>query len=233
MVLVVDDIELNRVLLCELLKRVNLDTITAQDGQEGVLLAEKINPDLIIMDIRMSVMDGFEANQILKSDPKTRQIPVIALTASTADKDRTFFLKKGFAGYIAKPLQQDILLTEISNFLKPVASEIEFQEDGKRLSDLNMNEIKQPAELVSKLEKEISPFFLVQEEVMVMNEIKQFCQKLHDVGEEHNLSVFMNYARELKDDVSAFDISAIEATFQKLPEVVKNLIDMLEKANDR
>jgi len=60
---------------------------------------------------------------------------------------------------------------------------------------LNISEIEQPTKLISKLENEISPFLLAQEEVIIMTDVKQFCQKLHDLGEDHNVSVFVNYAR--------------------------------------
>lgn len=87
-ILVVDDVESNRDLLRELLPRVNLDILTADNGKEAILLAREYRPDLIIMDIIMPVMNGIEATKRLKASQETEDIPVIALTASVKPEDR-------------------------------------------------------------------------------------------------------------------------------------------------
>jgi len=82
LILVVDDIESNREVICECLSQANLKVLEANDGQTGVLLAQESQPDLILMDLRMPVMDGYDATKQLKQNPITQKIPVIALTAS-------------------------------------------------------------------------------------------------------------------------------------------------------
>jgi len=81
-VLVVDDIESNRTLIKEWLSKANLEIIEAEEGQQALLLASEYRPDIILMDIRMPVMDGYEATKQLKENPTTFKIPIVALTAS-------------------------------------------------------------------------------------------------------------------------------------------------------
>jgi len=93
-ILVVDDIESNRLMLRELLKRFNQDVIEASNGQQALVMAKENKPDIIIMDIRMPVMDGNKATKQLKSDPDTKNIPVIAFTGDVVAKTKTGALKK-------------------------------------------------------------------------------------------------------------------------------------------
>ena len=111
-VLVVDDIESNRVLLKEILSKVNLEVSTAKNGQEAILLTNELKPELILMDIRMPVLSGFEAVEKLKARKESAHIPVIALTASSTRRDRTHAIRQGFDGFLTKPISFDRLITE-------------------------------------------------------------------------------------------------------------------------
>jgi len=103
-ILVVEDNELNRKLIVAVLKYHGYETLEAGDGSEGVRLAVKHMPDLILMDIQMPVMDGMTAINALKNDPRTLGIKVIALTSFAMKGDRERFMAAGFADYIAKPI---------------------------------------------------------------------------------------------------------------------------------
>ncbi|MCP4693464.1 MAG: response regulator, partial [Desulfobacterales bacterium] len=117
-ILVVDDVESNRDLIRELLSSVNLDVLTAENGQEAVLLAREYQPDLIIMDIRMPVMDGYEAVRRIKGSPRTSGTPVIALTASAKAGDKEKRIEAGFDNCLTKPVKMRRLLSKLSQFLK-------------------------------------------------------------------------------------------------------------------
>ena len=117
-ILVVDDNGTNRKLLRVILKSIGYDTIEAEDGQQGVELARDFMPALIIMDIQMPVLSGNEALKILKADPATAEIPVIALTSYAMSGDKEKFLEEGFDSYIAKPVEQKKLLAAIEALLK-------------------------------------------------------------------------------------------------------------------
>lgn len=103
-ILVVEDNELNRKLIIAVLKYHGYKTLEAMDGAEGIIAAVEHMPDLILMDIQMPVMDGMTAINILKNDPRTQGIKVIALTSFAMKGDRERFIKAGFVDYIAKPI---------------------------------------------------------------------------------------------------------------------------------
>ncbi len=117
-ILVVDDVKFNRILIKEYLVQVNLDVIEAENGREALIVTEKSHPALILMDIRMPEMDGYEATRKLKENPSTKDIPVIALTASVAPETIKNIMTLGFDGYLSKPVSSHNILKELSRYLK-------------------------------------------------------------------------------------------------------------------
>lgn len=103
-VLVVEDNGNNLLLTKDVLRHHGYEVIEACNGHEAIRLARERNPDLILMDIQMAVMDGMAAGRILKGDPATRDIKVIAVTSFAMKGDREKILEAGFDDYIAKPL---------------------------------------------------------------------------------------------------------------------------------
>ncbi len=103
-ILIVEDNANNSSLLLDILSYHGYQVTVAGDGQEGVTLAIKLMPDLILMDIQMPGMDGMTAGSILKGDPLTRGLKIIALTSFAMQGDEEKFLAAGFDGYISKPV---------------------------------------------------------------------------------------------------------------------------------
>jgi CheY-like chemotaxis protein len=103
-ILIVEDNENNRTLMKDLLSFHGYEITTAADGHEGVTLARKYLPDLILMDIQMPGTDGMTAGNLLKSDPVTSKIKIIAITSFAMQGDREKFLAAGFDGYLSKPI---------------------------------------------------------------------------------------------------------------------------------
>ncbi|HWG58096.1 MAG TPA: response regulator [Candidatus Acidoferrales bacterium] len=103
-ILLVEDNEMNRDMLSRRLERRGYRVIAAQDGAQGVELAHSESPDLILMDMSLPVMNGWEATRLLKDDPLTRHIPIIALTAHALATDRVRAIEAGCDDYDTKPL---------------------------------------------------------------------------------------------------------------------------------
>ncbi len=120
-VLVVEDNPANMTLAKFLLESVGHTVLSAIDAESGVILATTEQPDLILMDIQLPGMDGLQATGLLKADPGTRSIPVIALTALAMKGDEERILGAGCDGYVAKPLDYKQFLAKIST-LVPVAA---------------------------------------------------------------------------------------------------------------
>lgn len=119
-VLVVEDVELNRDLLVQLLED-DFDVLTAVDGAEGVEMARSEQPDIVLMDLSLPVMDGWEATSTLKADPELRHIPVIAVTAHAMPGDERKAREAGADYYLTKPIDEDLLFAKLLKHLGPQA----------------------------------------------------------------------------------------------------------------
>jgi two-component system, cell cycle response regulator DivK len=117
-ILLVEDNEMNRDMLSRRLQRRGYEVVLAVDGQEGVALAQAEAPDLILMDMSLPVMDGWEATRQLKAASETMAIPVIALTAHAMSGDREKAMKAGCDDYDAKPIDLPRLLAKIEALLR-------------------------------------------------------------------------------------------------------------------
>ena|SRR3954463_16610979 len=117
-ILLVEDNEMNRDMLSRRLERRGYEVITALDGAEGLQVARSKSPDLILMDMSLPVLDGWEATRQLKSSPETQSIPVIALTAHALRGDREQALEAGCDDYDIKPVDFPRLLTKMEALLQ-------------------------------------------------------------------------------------------------------------------
>lgn len=115
--LLVEDNEMNRDMLGRRLQRQGFTMCFAVDGAQGVAKARDEMPDLILMDVALGEMDGWEATRLIKNDPKTAAIPVIALTAHAMATDRDISVKVGCAEYDTKPVDMPRLLAKIHHCL--------------------------------------------------------------------------------------------------------------------
>jgi two-component system, cell cycle response regulator DivK len=116
-ILVVEDQEDNRTILRDLLSNVGYELIEAVDGVDGVAMAERERPDLILMDIQLPVVDGYQATQRIKANPKLRAIPVIAVTSYALSGDEEKARAAGCDGYVTKPFSPRELLARVREFL--------------------------------------------------------------------------------------------------------------------
>ncbi len=116
-VLLVEDNEMNRDMLSRRLTRNGYDVVIAVNGQEGVDMAAREKPDLILMDMSLPVLDGWEATRKLKADPATASIPVIALTAHAMEADREKALAAGCDDFDTKPIELPRLLEKMKAFV--------------------------------------------------------------------------------------------------------------------
>lgn len=117
LILLVEDNEMNRDMLSRRLKRKGFDLVYAEDGVAAVENAKQHLPALILMDVSLPEMDGLEATKLIKRDPVTENIPIIALTAHAMDGDRERCLAAGCNDYDTKPIELSRLLEKINALL--------------------------------------------------------------------------------------------------------------------
>ncbi len=118
-ILLIEDNEMNRDMLARRLERKGYEVSMARDGREGLDMALAGGFDLILMDLSLPVMDGWEATRRIKADPRSRAVPVIALTAHAMAGDREKALEAGCDDYDSKPVEFPRLLGKIETWLKP------------------------------------------------------------------------------------------------------------------
>jgi CheY-like chemotaxis protein len=116
-VLLVEDNEDNRTIYSTVLRHLGYQVIEAQDGVQAVDLARSELPDLILMDISIPRIDGWEATRILRQDPSTQDIPIVALTAHALSDDRERAAEVGFSSYLAKPIEPRAVVDEVRRWI--------------------------------------------------------------------------------------------------------------------
>ncbi len=120
-ILLVEDNEMNRDMLSRRLTRRGFEAVIAVDGQEDVEMTQQENPDIVLMDMSLPVLDGWEATRRLKAAEETKHIPIIALTAHAMSGDREKTLEAGCDDYDTKPIDFPRLLEKINALLASVS----------------------------------------------------------------------------------------------------------------
>ena len=122
MVLIVEDNEPNLRLTRDILEHHGFRTLEARDGQSGFDLAVDERPDVVLLDIELPDLDGREVLRLLRAEPRTAALPVVAVTAYAMEGDREAFLSAGFDGYITKPISVRTFADEVRAHCRPVAT---------------------------------------------------------------------------------------------------------------
>ena len=118
-ILLIEDNEQNRYLVGFLLESRDYVVSTAPDGPKGIEMAGKNNYDMILLDIQLPEMDGYAVAAALRNDPRTRDVPIVAVTSYAMVGDREKALASGCNGYIEKPINPETFISQIERFLSP------------------------------------------------------------------------------------------------------------------
>jgi twitching motility two-component system response regulator PilH len=113
-ILIVDDSPTERHVLNDLLTKAGFEVVTSDNGEDAISKAKQVKPDLILMDVVMPGLNGFQATRAISRDPDTRTIPIILCTSKTQETDKIWGLRQGARDYIVKPVDRDELLGKIN-----------------------------------------------------------------------------------------------------------------------
>ncbi|TPG45144.1 response regulator [Flavobacterium pectinovorum] len=231
MVLIVDDIKANIIALKKTLELHDIDVDTAESGEEALKKILKTNYCLIIMDVQMPGLDGFEVVKILSGNKRTKDIPVIFLSALNIEKKYIFKgYETGAVEYITKPVDTDLLILKVKTFLKIY----EQQNELKGIKDLLSKEIKIRKEAQDNLEIKIAErtkeLVLKNEELEMKNhELQQFSWVVsHDLNEPiRKIQIFIKIIKELylADDAKAVDY--VDRTIKSAERMQTLITDLL------
>lgn len=133
-VLIVDDSRTQLFAMAKMLQSAGIQTMTAENGKQGILMAKHKKPDLILMDIVMPEINGFQATRYLTKLPETSHIPIIIVSGSDQGSDRAWGMKLGARDFMQKPVNKDQLLNKIRSLLMERASSAE--QTHMRMSDM-------------------------------------------------------------------------------------------------
>ncbi len=122
-ILLIEDNEQNRYLLTFLLEQHGYEVVPAVSGSQGLELAAKVSPDLILLDIQLPGMDGYAVARALKSDSRLKSVPIVAVTSYAMVGDREKVLAAGAEGYIEKPINPDTFTEEVEGFIRAPVEE--------------------------------------------------------------------------------------------------------------
>lgn len=231
-ILIVEDIELNRELLKGYLDYKGLRIISAVNGEDAVSYLKENSVDLVITDIKMPVMNGYEVADWIKADEKCKKIPVIAITAIQAKEDKQLLNEK-FDSYLSKPVSKKKLFNEIVKFVR---HELEAQDD--RTNEKNdepayddvrfeVSGIKNWTGLISELDNLMLRW--EGRNTFSVNQTLEFAEYVEALGKQSNLNVLLNWAGQLRSAAQMFDVASIQKIFSDFPNIILKIKQSADK----
>ncbi|GLS91721.1 hypothetical protein GCM10007916_27910 [Psychromonas marina] len=228
-VLVADDVEFNRILLDEFLTKKGLNITTVNNGHEALLAVQKMKPDLIIMDIRMPLMSGIEAAKKLQENISTANIPIIALTSSVSQSDKSFALTHGFSDFLSKPINFTLLLKVLSGYLAH-----SYEQQGDLLSEkppveIILENINQPSVLLMSLQRDILPALEQLKKAFILSDYKQLGLQLNKLSFDHKIEPLLIESENIRHLSDSFNIKGMNKSINKLTQSMTALALRLEE----
>ena len=220
--LIVDDIEHNRNYIRDALRNSNIKVIAADCGEKGLKMAEKFVPDIILADIKMPKMDGFQFLDKIKTDDKLKHIPVIAYSASVLKAQKERISKSKFSGLLTKPVKVAELYSEIMKFL-PNELRHEVNNDVANNKPEEISEIINRDGLINSLEKDFMETWNSFKIRQPIGEVRFFGNSLVSLGDAHKSTLVSSYGRELRDAAESFSIETILRLLRQYPENIEKL----------
>lgn len=221
-ILVVDDIEDNRDLIVKIFEKSNISVIVAKNGEEAIALCKTEKPDLVLMDIKMPQMDGYETTAALR---KISKCPIVALTASLIE-DEQKAKENYFDGFLHKPILKYDLFLELSKFLafNEISRSLKIDDKDFTLS----KKIKQNSKEIQKsIEKEIKPLYEKALQTHSFSDIKEFSEKLYTLAQKYEIELVVQYAKKLQESIDAFAIEELEILLRQFTAIIEKLYDKL------
>ncbi|MCP4137058.1 MAG: DUF3365 domain-containing protein [bacterium] len=223
-ILLADDIDHNRELIKKFFAGFPVTLIEAANGAEAIELAGKHRPGLILLDMRMPVMTGYEAARILKNDPHLKSIPIIAVTASAMKKDRKI-IESLCDAYLKKPVSKSDLLLQVIKFIPHSRSAVSpatepVPEDSSLLP--LPEDLSQVPQLLESLTMKL-PRCRELSTQMVINSIKVFSSDIKTIAGIFDSSLLLKWSEQLHEAVEQFDIEKISSLLKRFERMVKEL----------
>jgi len=230
-VLIVDDISLNIKTIENFFLPTQISVITADSGEIAMEVLNHTEPDLILLDIRMPGIDGYEVARRIKNNPQKAHIPVIAFTASVLSSE-TIESSGNFNGFLYKPVNRNELFSELAKFLKhktttkKIGSTVPSANQSYKLPEAIIDDLPQ---IIKILHEEFLPDWEDIKDQFVLFEIEKFAEKLKAFAEKYKLILLINYAEKITEDLEIVDLEGLTERLPEFPELV-NTLSSLKKS---
>ncbi|MFC1744202.1 PAS domain S-box protein [Candidatus Riflebacteria bacterium] len=238
LILIVDDEQSNRTLLKCFLEPLPFSILEAENGAEAIQLTKDNKPDLILMDLKLPVLNGYEATRVLKDDRELNKIPIIATTASGMKNNIGRIEFPGFDDYLMKPINRQDLAAKLLLFLpyteteidSDIAPETKSWEKKTILNESITPEIKEGLkELLPILKDEYFEKWRVVNNKFVLDEIGEFAGLLQREADKYKFEVINEWTSYILKLVENFDMEKLPATMQYFPEIIEKLDNEIQK----
>jgi PAS domain S-box-containing protein len=228
LVLLVEDNPYNSEMMKSILESKKLRVSEAGNGKEAMKKLKYLRPDLILMDMKMPDMDGYEATRRIKSDSGTARIPVIALTANIMEDARERCRHAGCDGFLAKPVDEELLFKELMKFLPCDSQEKSVSEDKSPdggITNGNISELSPESisEIVACLSGELMQEWKQNSDFLILDKWTEFGNRIKDLGEKYQSRVLIHYGQSMTDEAEDFDIPALKKRIREYPEFVEKI----------
>lgn len=228
LILVVDDVENNRKLVEEYLADANLKTVQAANGIEAVEMCKLYKPDLILMDMKMPEMDGFDATEKIRAIKEFEDIPIIGLTAFVMAEEENRIKNTGLTAYLKKPLTQNALLRELSVYLEDDSNANENIAVDDRYVIENKNDIKPEynaalPDVITMIQNE---YERLQEKIkrsLRISALREFAESLVALGRKYNIDEITDYGSRLLQSTDTYDKQKISDSLDEYDNFINKL----------
>ncbi len=228
-ILYVEDLEDNREIVSSYLKDKNIKLNTAETGEQALEILKTYTPDLILMDIQLPKLNGYEITKIIQGIEKLKSIPIIALTANATKKGIAKY-SSVFDDYLTKPINKDTLIKTIAKYLKHKTKKIEGLKEIKPVNCiLELQKQKEeigtfPDALKNTVKEELEPFQGRLLEIFSVDDLKNFAKKNQHIGEKYDTPGLKRYSEAIYASINNFDINKLKDLLKKYNDIMKILI---------
>ena len=230
-ILVVDDVASNIETVESLLLSSGLNISSAEDGETALEIVEHTSPDLILLDIQMPGIDGYEVAKRIKENLKKKHIPIIAFTASVFDTDK---IKNStdFDASLFKPVSRAALLEQLAKFLKHTvevtSKNIEKIEDDN-FDNLSEDLLNNLPEILSILNEKYLPLWEDIKDHLILYKIESFCNDLKQLAKKYQFQFLIDYANKINDDLDSVNLESLKKIIKKFPQIITKIANIKNK----
>ena len=243
-ILVVDDKLFNRRLLAKFLDYPGITILDAENGLDAVEMVKRYRPDLVLMDVVMPIMDGYEATLLLKADEHLKSIPVITVTASALKEQEIEIRKSGSDGYLKKPVSKTELMNQVIRFL-PYTMNYTMHFGASKANDEIVNdkiavtggensmpvslepEVKRMLQgLTIILQGDLSRQWEIASKTFLLDEIEDFSIKIQELGIQYGLKMLEEWGSRLLKLVQSYDMQKVTQTLAYFPGLIAEIAEL-------